>query len=127
MLFDDFSAFQYDSAAFAIVGGAGNRHFGYGGNRCHGFATETVRVQVEKVVCTMQFGCRVAEVANVEVGLSHAFPVVRNENFCLPALLNLDLNTGRSRIYGVFNKFLYGGCGALNNLSGGNFIDDFVG
>ena len=127
LLFDDFAPFQYDTAAFAVIGGAGNRHFGYGGNRSHGFAAETVCMQVEKIVCTVQFGRSVAEVADVQVCLAHAFPVVGNEDFLFSALFNLDLNTGCSRIYGIFNKFFYCGCRALYDLSGGDFVNDFVG
>ena len=58
-----------------------------------------------------------AQIAQVQIGGIQSFSVVRDLNFFLAPFFDGDLYSGGSGIDGVFNKFLYGRCGALNNLA----------
>ena len=53
LLFYNVSAIQHNPVAFTLGCGAGDGHFGHGGNRSDRFAAEPVCLQVEKV-----FGCK---------------------------------------------------------------------
>ena len=67
------------------------------------------------------------EVAQIQIGGSHALTVVCDLDFFLSTLFNLDLNSGCSGVDCVLYKFLDSRCWALNDLASSNFIDDFIG
>jgi hypothetical protein len=56
-----------------------------------------------------------------------AFPLSETRIFAFPPSLNLDLNTGRSRIYGVFISSFTADAGRSITSPAAIFIDDFVG
>jgi hypothetical protein len=53
----------------------------------------------------------------------NATPIIGNRNAIDATAVNRDLNTPRTCIDRVLNKFLDHACGSLNYLAGGNLVD----
>ena len=68
-----------------------------------------------------------AEIAQIQIGNTHALAVVCDLDFFLSTLFDLDLNSGCSGVDSVLDKLLDRRCRAFNDLASSNFIDDFVG
>jgi hypothetical protein len=107
---------------FVVLRAAGDGQAADGADRGQSLPPKAERGDMHKVVIR-QFGGRVALDGQGKVLRRHAHAVVGHGHQAGAAFADKNLDTRGAGINGIFDEFLDGRSGALNDFAGGNLVD----
>src|ERR1700722_16824569 len=100
------------------------------GDRCDGrqcFATESQGGDREQIFYVAELAGGVAFKGQQRIVAQHAAAIVGNPDQAAAAAVDIDAKVGGSGVERIFDEFFYNRRGALNHLSGRDFVGDVVG
>mgnify|MGYP007106197413 CR=1 FL=1 len=125
---EEFSSGELEAGAFILIVGAGGEgEAGDGGDGGKGLAAKAKGADAFDVVHVLDLAGGVAFDGEEGVVAVHAAAVVGDAEEFLAAVDGFDFDVGGPGVDGVFDEFLEGGGGALDDFAGRDLVDHMVG